>query len=226
LTLTVASLAELAIGLEAEIDPALREGWRPRYNVAPSQPHPILRVVEAGRRLLVPAEWGLVTRVAGERLINARAETVRSRAAFRDAFAARRCVVPADGFYEWRGARGEREPVWFHAPDGAPLWLAGLYDEPVAAGAGAPAEPRTRFTIVTTAARGAVAEVHDRMPLILARGALARWLRGPAPDGLLRASEVPLAARAASRRVNSPDNDDARCLEPDVDEAPRQLRLF
>ncbi|MGC3998740.1 MAG: SOS response-associated peptidase [Anaeromyxobacter sp.] len=211
-TLTTRDLAELARTWAAEVDAALAAGWRPRFNVAPGDPHPVLRA-EAGRRRLVPAAFGL-TGPAGL-VINARAETAATRPTFREAWQGRRAVVPADGFFEWEGPPTARRPTWFHAPDGGPLLLAALLGPAPGGGDG--------FAIVTTAACPPVSRLHDRMPVILPPEALDAWLSGP-PPALRPPRDGALAARPVSSRVNAVGNDDEGCLGPP--EPPRQGSLF
>jgi putative SOS response-associated peptidase YedK len=172
-------------------------------------------------REILPAKWGLVNSWAKDakraaKQINARAETIASNAAFREAFTKRRCVVPADGFYEWIGAGSARQPIWFHRPDGKLILFAGLYES-------WPATPdnwQRTFTIITTTPNDMVAPIHDRMPVVLTGGAVDYWLDpreedteslrkllAPAPEDLLTKQPV-------SQRVNSVKNDDAACLEP------------
>ena len=209
-TLTTADVAALAREWAAEVDAAVAAAWRPRYNVAPGDAHLLLR--DAGGRRLERASFGIPGR-GGRLHLNARVETAATRPAFRDAWRARRAAVPADGFFEWEGPGGARQPIWFHRPDARPLLLAALFDEgPV----------RPAFAIVTTAATGAVRAVHDRMPLLLADDALAAWLAGgpPPPPAHGRA----LAARPVSPRANAVANDDPACLAPRAPQ--RQLRLL
>ncbi len=230
-TLTRKDFRELAAQLGAEVAPGDAARYRPRYNVAPTDEHWILRTKQEQRQLL-PASWGLVNSWAANakgasRQINARAETALQRAAFRDAFVHRRCVVPADGFFEWRGGKGSRRPLWFHHPHGDLLLFAGLYEswrDPES-----DAWRRT-FTILTTAANEAVAPVHDRMPVILPPDRADDWLFVPAADAaghaetlgtLLRpAAAEALIATEVSPRVNSVANDDPACLEPAGGEPP------
>jgi putative SOS response-associated peptidase YedK len=203
--------AELGVPVESLGD------YRPRYNIAPGQWHRIMRIEYEDRELL-PARWGLVNhcvkdRNQGYKQINSRAETAHTRPAFRDAFKKRRCIVPADGFYEWAGPKGQRQPIWFHRPDGGLLLFAGLYEswQPV------PGEWEPTFTIMTTDANATVAPVHNRMPVILPEGLADNWLYPREEDaGALRSLLVPagpdvLIATPASMRVNSVKNDD-----PDV----------
>ena len=199
--------------LDAAPDDEEAAAYAPHYNVAPTQLHPILRVV-GGQRRLQRGSWGLPP-VENRLVINARAESVTSSGMWTDALAARRCVVPVDGFYEWNGA----QPFWFHPPDGGLLLLAGLWES------GPPGEgERARFVIITTAANALVAEAHDRMPAILPPACIGDWLRRPAAELLVPAPLEALQARAVSPRVNSTANDDARLLDP---VRPRtQLSLF
>jgi putative SOS response-associated peptidase YedK len=121
-------------------------------------------------------------------------------------------VVPADGFYEWTGERSARHPIWFHTPGGGPLFMAGIFDA---------ADPPS-FAVLTTAARPPVAELHDRMPVLLNREGARRWLLGQ-PPRVATGDDVPLAARPVSPRANAVAHDDPSCLEP-ASEADR-LRL-
>lgn len=200
----------------SEID----DSWQPRWNVAPMQEHWIVRPTAGGEdRELLRATWGLVNawdrdRNAAARQINARSESLEERPAYRDAFRAARCLVPADGFYEWTGARESRRPFWFHRPDDGLVLFAGLFAE-----AQLPGElrPTTTFTIVTTPASDPVSQIHDRMPAILDERAADDWLaRGQSSErlrGLLRpAPSEALVARAVSRRVNAVAVDDPGCL--------------
>ncbi len=215
----------MAREVDAEVRPEDAALYRPRYNIAPTDAHWIVRE-KRERRELLPAKWGLVNSWAKDakgaaRQINARSESALKRPAFRDAFVERRCVVPADGFFEWMGAKESRRPIWFHAPDGGLLLFAGLYESWL--------NPETTewmrsFTILTTEANDVVAPVHDRMPVIVPREQIEEWIFVPAEgreahaEGLRRllvpAAGGVLVATEVSRRVNSVANDDAGCLEP------------
>ena len=227
-TLTVHHIGDIAESIEAWLDPISAASYRPRFNVAPTDTHWIGRE-KAGRRELLPADWGLVnhwatSKSAGAKQINARAETLSKTPAFRDAYRSRRCVVPADGFYEWRGPKRAREPIWFHAPDRSLIWLAGLYEGWTDPGTG---ERHRTFTIVTTAANAIVAEVHDRMPALIKRADVASWLAGDDTRALLApAPRESLIGTLASRRVNSVEHDDPALLDPGDPGATRQLDLF
>lgn len=216
-TLTRKDSETLAIELGVPVESLL--DYRPRYNVAPTDPHWIVRMQYEDRELL-PARWGLVNSWAKDRKravqqINARRETLDKQPAFRDAFRRRRCVVPADGFFEWLGSKAARQPIWFHRPDNGLLLFAGLYES----WRPEPSQWERTFTIITTDPNAVVEPVHDRMPVILLDEQVDAWLhareddldalRGllaPAPDDLLVATPV-------SPRANSVKNDDPGVLE-------------
>ncbi len=202
-TLTVADVAELARELAAELD-RLRAGeYRPRYNVAPTDLHWIV-LRQDGRRRLSPARFGF-TLPGRPPLINARAESAGRLATFRGPFREGRCLVPADGFYEWTGPAGARRPLWFHPAGGGLLLLAGLCREE---------RGELAFVILTTAAGPDVARVHDRMPAVLSAGAAEAWLERPDPALLAPAPEGWLRSREVSPRVNAAGNDDPSLLDP------------
>ena len=238
-TLTRKDFRQLASELDAAFDESVTSLYRPRYNIAPTDQHWIVREKQETRQLL-PAKWGLVNSWAHDmkgaaRQINARSESALTRPAFREAFEKRRCAVPADGFFEWAGTKEARRPYWFHAPDGGLILFAGLYEswrDPKS-------ETWTRtFTILTTEANETVALVHDRMPVLLPRERLDDWLHVPTRNADVHAAQlrellVPapvgaLVATEVSRRVNAVANDDEACLAPADNsdltaEAPRLL---
>jgi putative SOS response-associated peptidase YedK len=171
-------------------------------------------------REAIPATWGLVNSWAKDTsrasmCINAKAETVDKLPSFREAFAKRRCVVPADGFYEWRGPTARREPLWIHPAEDALLLFAGLFE----AWQFQPSEWRTTFTIITTAANRTIEPIHNRMPVILDEAGAADWMNGREPDPLsLKRLLVPapdnlLVVRPASPLVNSVKNEGPELLE-------------
>lgn len=227
-TLTLPDYAALARALGVEIAGAALDLYQPRYNAAPAGVHLVLRENE-GKRELLPARWGLVPRWAkdasiGAKMINGRAETAREKPAFRDAFAKRRCVVPADGFYEWKGAKGARKPFWFHPPEGGLLYMAGLYELWKNPQTG---QQERTFTVLTTPANEVVREVHDRMPALLDNGELDAWLgaaAGAEVDALLHpAAKGKLMARRVSTRVNSVTVDDPSLIaEVRAEDSPPQ----
>jgi putative SOS response-associated peptidase YedK len=196
----------------------------PRYNIAPSQPVLAIRTVrETGTREWTHFQWGLVPAWAqdpkiGHRLINARAETLAEKPAFRNALRYRRCIIPADGFYEWRKQGNRKQPYFIRHRDGKLLALAGLWEY----WQGADGSELQTCTIITTGANALIRPLHDRMPAILPDDAYERWLEPtvqradtqqwlsllrPAPDDALIAYPV-------SPRVNDPTYDDPQLIEP------------
>ncbi len=191
----------------------------PSYNVAPTQGVAAVLEEGAGRRLEV-LRWGLIPPWAddpqiGSRMINARSETAPEKPSFRRAFRERRCLIPADGFYEWQRTNGAKQPFYIHMEDGRPFAFAGLWES---WGRGGEGEIRT-CTILTTGANAVVGEIHERMPVIVAPDAYDVWL-DPASErdeltGLLAPyPEDEMEAYPVSRFVNSPSNNDPRCVEP------------
>jgi putative SOS response-associated peptidase YedK len=206
----------------------------PRYNVAPTQP---IAVVRAPRTLEL-LRWGLVPPFAhapgeGGVHVNARGETVHSNPTFRHAFAKQRCLVVVDGFYEWKpegtafvGPRGgkrkpHKQPFHIRREDGKPFALAGIWEKWIAPDG----EVIESCAIVTCDARGAVAPLHDRMPVLLEKGAYETWLHG-SPEvarALLEPRDPHLVAVPVGTAVNDARFDDPRCLEPDEGPAQRSL---
>ena len=200
------------------VPPGALADYAPRYNIAPTQPYFVVAMKYENRTIL-PAKWGLVpcgskdARRAAQ-CINARCETVESRSAFRDAYKHRRCVVPADGFYEWTGPRSARQPHWIHRRDGQLLLFAGLYEQwqPETGAA------ETTFTILTCAANSMMSRVHDRMPVILSDRDADDWMnpREPDPHALKRmlipAAEELLEMTPVSPLVNNVLNEGPELL--------------
>ena len=189
------------------------------YNVAPTQGVAAVLEEGGGRRLEV-LRWGLIPPWAndpqiGSRMINARSETAPEKPSFRRAFRERRCLIPADGFYEWQRTNGAKQPFYIHMEDGRPFAFAGLWES---WGRGGEGEIRT-CTILTTGANAVVGEIHERMPVIVAPDAYDVWL-DPSSErdeltGLLAPyPEDEMEAYPVSRFVNSPSNNDPRCVEP------------
>jgi len=200
---------------------------QPRYNAAPTQVLPVVRrVADGDDRELVLLRWGLVPSWAKDikiaaRLINARAETVAEKPSYRTAFRRRRCLVPADGFYEWKKAGGgNKQPFRIRLPDGGPFAFAGLWERWQPEGG----EAVESFTIVTTEAALGIRDIHARMPVILPPADYRPWLDPAAtPDGLgalLRPYEAALEADPVSTAVNSVRNDTPDCLEPVTEISP------
>ena len=190
----------------------------PRYNIAPTQRVPVVRAA-GGRRRLDSLRWGLVPHWAaepsvGHRLVNARAETAATKPSFRSAFRSRRCLVPANGFYEWQATPAGKQPWLIRLSGGRPFAMAGLWER----WSGGDGDLET-FTILTTSPNEVVAPLHGRMPVILPPEAWERWLDPEyrAPEALqallgpFPAAEM--EAHPVSRLVNDPANDSPACLE-------------
>lgn len=223
---------------EFEVDDVPGQPLPPDYNVAPTKP--VYAVVERGdRRRLTVATWGLVPSWAkdpavGARLINARLETAGDKPAFRAAFRHRRCLLPADGYYEWyqpqealgapRDSRGRprKQPFFIHRADGGILALAGLYElwRDLTVGEGEPGAWRWTVTVLTTTAPDELGRIHDRMPLLVPHARYDAWLdpQVDAPDrvrGLLvPAAPGLLEAYPVSTLVNDVRHNGAELVEP------------
>ena len=189
----------------------------PRYNVAPSQTLPVVRVDGGGKRELAMMKWGLIPHWAKDKAIayktiNARAETVATAPAFRDAFKRHRCLIPATGFYEWKKVGAGKQPYRISMIDDAPFAFASLWSSWKNSGG----EWTETYTIVTTTPNALTAKVHNRMPVILAAGDYARWLDVALPDATALLQPYPadeMKAYPVSTRVNAPKNDDATLID-------------
>ena len=211
-------------------DVAVPDSFEPRYNCAPGQELPVITSDDPDR--LQRFTWGLTPSWADEKqgLINARAETVQDKRSFADAYESRRCLVPADGFYEWADLGDGKEPYRVAFEDDRPFAMAGLWErwEPPTQqlgldsfgggdGGSEDPEPLETFTVITTEPNDLVSELHHRMAVVLAPDEEERWLDGepdavsdlldPYPDDEFEYFRV-------SQRVNSPANDDAELIEP------------
>jgi putative SOS response-associated peptidase YedK len=223
---TTRSDADLSVLFDAV---TVAEGPAPSWNVAPTDPVPLVRVSQSrGARVLDRARWGLVPpwatdARAGARMINARAETVATSPAFAPSFARRRCLVPADGWYEWVRTGKQKQAFYMTPADGSPLAFAGLWS------VWGP-EALLTCSVLTTAALGGLARVHDRMPLILPPERWADWLGGEDDaEHLLRPMSVTeLAAidvRPVRADVGNVRNNGPHLLEPPP-AAPVEATLF
>lgn len=217
------------------VDERKADDLPPSYNVAPSQP--VYAVAEhTAERVLVKFQWGLVPHWAkdakiGNKLINARAESVADKPAFRDAFKRKRCLIPADGFYEWRKLREKRKvPYFIHHADGLPLAFAGLWstwrDKELPDDAPEDAGWLRTCTIVTTDAGPRIRELHTRMPVLLPPDLWDAWLDADLKDPaelrhiLDAASDEILVWHPVSTRVNTPAINDPSLIEPAPDPEP------
>jgi putative SOS response-associated peptidase YedK len=199
--------------------PAKLPAQAPRYNVAPTQQVIIVR--DDGQRVLVPMRWGLIPSWAkdpaiGNRLINARAETLAEKPSFRTAFARRRCLIVADGFYEWQKQGAAKQPMRIVLKSREPFGFAGLWDR----WRTPDGEEVLTCTIVTTTANELLKPIHDRMPVILPASAEARWL-DPQQTDLAKLRDLlqpyppeEMECYPVSRLVNSPAHDTPECIVP------------
>jgi putative SOS response-associated peptidase YedK len=213
---------ELARG---EPTDAASEWWRPRWNIAPTQPAPVVIQDREGARVVELMRWGLVPHWAddlsiGARMINARGEGILTKPAFRDAIRRHRCLVPADGFFEWRTVGGKRQPLFIRPEPRRLVTFAGVWSRWRSKD---PASPLVvdSYSILTVPASPLVRPVHDRMPLVLPAAHRAAWLdRGlvepDAIEGLIAAASAldGWEMTPVSMRVNKPDHDDPACLDP------------
>ncbi|MGA2174588.1 MAG: SOS response-associated peptidase [Verrucomicrobiota bacterium] len=204
------SLTKKELRLVSQLPPAeVQLHLQPRFNIAPTQNAPVI-IMEDGQMAPREMRWGLQPAWSPGPIINARAETLTAKPAFRRAFLHGRCLVPADGFYEWR--RPDKAPFRFVAPEGEAFCFAGIWDQALVQKA---AGPVRAYAILTTGASAEVLPIHARMPLILAPADYGGWLAdGARAEEILR---TPCAARLrrypVSTLVNSPLNEDPRCVE-------------
>jgi putative SOS response-associated peptidase YedK len=179
--------------------------YQPRFNIAPASQVLIIRSNEAAM-----VRWGLIPRWAkdpsiGAKLNQARAESVAEKPSFRDAYRKRRCLIPADGFYEWKLEGGRKQPYYVYPANGGLFAFAGLWEQ---------CNELQTCAIITTGANQAMAAVHDRMPVILSPAEYANWLAGG--EGLLQpCPAADIALRKVSRRVNNARSEDPGLIEPD-----------
>lgn len=195
---------------------------QPRYNGAPTQDFALCRLDESGMRSMAVLRWGLVPSWAkdvkiGARLINARAETVQEKPSFRSAFRARRCLIPANGWFEWKrtgGTGGVKQPYFLALEHGSPLSFAALWEQ-----WGRGGQHLETFTIITTEASAALADVHDRQPAVVDPDDFTDWLDPGTPPETLKEiigtpHEGPYEIRPVSDRVNRVANDTPDILAP------------
>jgi putative SOS response-associated peptidase YedK len=207
-------IAEL---LDAECDQSEFAAFSARHNIAPSSRHWIVTAAGGSKRLL-PAHWGWAGR-SGPLLINVRSETIATKPTFAHAWQEQRCLVPADGFFEWKPENGTKLPFWFSSATNELLLMGGLYRPTPDEG--------LEFVIATTAANTIVQPVHHRMPVFIPPTQAADWLAAPRHHLCAPAPETLLSAREVSSWVNSAQHEGPRCIEPLAPSGrPRQLSLF
>ncbi|HLO66035.1 MAG TPA: SOS response-associated peptidase [Holophaga sp.] len=211
------ALSSSARVLEAQFEAEAQVLLEPRYNIAPTTPVPVVRNGASGR-IITLHQWGLVPSWSrdpgmGARMANARAETAAEKPSFRGPFRHRRCIIPADGFYEWQALAGGKQPHFIRAAEGL-LAFAGLWDRWEG-----PEGSLDTCAILTTSANEAMAPIHDRMPVILAPEDYGRWLDPTTPardlQALLRpCPEAWLRIHPVDRRVGNVRHDDPSLVEP------------
>lgn len=221
--------------LELDDAPAdsINEPPVPRYNLAPTQQVRAIRLDHEGRRRLVALRWGLIPSWSKGpdhryQMINARAETVATKPAYRNALRQRRCLIPSEGFYEWRAEDGAKQPYLIRRTDRAPFAMAGLWEhwQGPEATEGQTAAIES-CTIIVTNANAAIRPLHERMPVILPADDHERWLDPDNGDtttllGLLQHTPARgWRLEPVSRRVNSPRNDDPTLIEPIGESGPQ-----
>ena len=222
MTLPTEAIGRL-FGVDVENAPPLQA----RYNIAPSQRIAAIRINDESKaRELALLHWGFVPAWARDpasmnQPINARGESVEAKPMFRDAFRKRRCLIPADGFYEWKKTAAGKQPWRIERADGAPLAFAGLWDR----WKGRDGAMIESCVILTTEANEAMRPIHDRMPVILDIGRFGAWLEASPVEAsdLIEPWPGELTAFPVSRRLNDPHHDDAGLIEPAVpasDEPP------
>jgi putative SOS response-associated peptidase YedK len=189
----------------------------PRYNIAPTQVCGIVSGKAAYN--FDRATWGILPSWMKEprALINARSETILEKPSFKRLYEAGRCVIPADGFFEWETVSGKKRPVYFHRMGREPFAFAGLFEEDPLGGS-------AKFVILTVPANDFVRPVHDRMPAILSGSAIGSWIKEGDCSVLAPANGEFLVADRVSKLVNSPSNDGPECIRPaDEDDSGPQL---
>lgn len=230
---------DLVEDLQASLGESVQgEWWKPRFNVAPTQPAPVVIAGPAdakergGKRTIELMRWGLLPHWAGKSgarpplMINARVETIRDKAVYRDALARKRCLVPADGFFEWKregkGKSATKLPMYIHPEPRHTIAFAGLW-----ARMRTDAGLVTSFTIITGPPNSLVAPIHDRMPVVLDPRAYEAWL-DPTVDAdaahalLVVPSIDEWTVDAVGSRVNNANNDDPTLIEPASIDTPRE----
>jgi putative SOS response-associated peptidase YedK len=205
-----------------DADPGVVEQMVPRYNVAPSQSVAAVTADEEGQRHLEFFKWGLIPSWAkdpkiGYKMINARSETIAEKPSFRAALKKRRCLIPADGFYEWKKDGKDKTPMYIQLKSGEVFAFAGLYE------LWKPADSDKwvkSCTIITTEPNALMKDIHDRMPVILKPDAYDQWLN-PAETDVAKVLPLlkpyaasQMKATAVSTAVNSPSNDSPACIVP------------
>jgi putative SOS response-associated peptidase YedK len=211
-------------GRSNEDSQAWQSAWQPRYNIAPTQNVLAIRLHDDQAWQVDSLRWGLVPNWAselsiGNRMINARSETIDEKRSFSNAFKKRRCLIVADGYYEWQKLKqGGKQACWIHPQDDRVMCFAGLWERNTKA----TDSLLKSCTIITTAASSDLSQIHDRMPAILSEEAAKIWMQPETElatvKQLLRpAEDGELSVRRVSSMVNNPRNESAECIEPQQD---------
>jgi putative SOS response-associated peptidase YedK len=203
------------------------------FNIAPTQQVAAIRLdPEKGSRTLSLLKWGLVPSWAedpaiGNRMINARADSAATKPSFRHAFKAKRCLIVADGFYEWQKLEGRKQPYFIHLKTDRPFAFAGLWERWDKGG-----EPLESCTILTTDANSLMTPIHDRMPVVVPKAAYGLWL-DPTVHEVDKLQEIlrpfppeEMEAYPVSTLVNKPSNDVEGCIRRAVSEKPANPSMF
>jgi putative SOS response-associated peptidase YedK len=202
--------------------------FAPRFNIAPSQD--VLTIMpDENERVIVTARWGLIPSFSNEPkgIINARSETLDQKPSFSESFERRRCLIPADGFYEWKRGGKSKQPYYFQLKDGAPFYFAGIWDQWRRGD-----ESITSCAIITTTPNELLETIHDRMPVILPVEAQEAWLRNDTAPMELLSFLNPFPATAmksfpVSQQVNHAQAEDPQLVEPvELSQAGTNLTLF
>ena len=219
-------ISRLSERFSASIDDVPAD-FGPRYNAAPMQTLPVVRQRPGGERVVHLLRWGLVPSWAKEpsiatRLINARGETLAAKPAFRAAYKARRCIVPASGLYEWTAIPGGKQPYYIHPANDELLGFAGLWERWISP----EGTPIDTFTVITTAANETLQALHERMPVILQPGDYGPWLnRDTAPERLVQllapGPDAMLSMHPVSKAVGNVRNEGAQLIAPEPVPQPR-----
>ena len=198
-----------------------KELFKPNYNVAPGTVNPVVLVGSNGQREIGGLRWGLIPSWAedestGYKMINARAETLAEKKSFKGPFMSKRCIIPANGFYEWKTEQQKKQPFYIRLLTHDLLGFAGLYEKWTSP----EGEDIYSYTIITTEANALVAPLHDRMPAILRHEAYAMWLNPENKDpellnDLLKPYELTeMATYRVSDKVNKPENNNPKLIQP------------
>jgi putative SOS response-associated peptidase YedK len=216
--------------LAEKFDAEIAEELHPRYNIAPTQPVPVVRS-SGTRRVIAPMRWGLIPNWAKDASIaqiNARCETLLEKPAFKESFERRRCLIPADGFYEWKRTANSKQPFHFGMKDDSIFAFAAIWDR----WRTSEGQLIESCAILTTTPNELLTDVHDRMPVILRPEKYQEWLSSPSSDcprlsGLLQPCDASVMKRfPVGFGVNDPVNDIPECCQQIPEFGPAQATLF